>query len=165
MLGGRIVDESVFGGDFAANVWDGGLHGEILNARPNHGAPYTQASAGYEYTLTTQWLPSGLYLLAEYFFNGAANRTDIIPFPDRLFSRVRHQFGFSAGYDLTPLWRVDGLVIADMVKGSAFISPKLSWSVMENVQLSWFMLLFGGHPGSEFGDRANIYAMQLEAYF
>jgi len=165
MLGGRIGDEVVFGGDVAANVWDGGLHGEILNARRKNGAPYTQASAGYEYTLTTSWLPSGLYLLAEYFFNGVAKRMDVAPVSDRLFSRVRHQLGFSAGYDLTPLWRLEGLVIADAVKGSVFVSPKLTWSVMENVELNWFALLFGGHAGSEFSDRANIYSMQLEAYF
>jgi len=165
ILAGRIGDEDVFGGDVAANLWGGGLHGEILNARRSNGVPYTQASAGYEYTLTTPWLSSGLYLLAEYFFNGAAERMDIMPVSDRLFSHVRHQLGLSAGYDLTPLWRLEGVIIADAVKGSAFVSPRLTWSVMENVELNWFVLLFGGHAGSEFGDRANIYSMQLEAYF
>ncbi len=164
-LGGRIGDETVAGGDFSANVWGGGLHAEILNARRRLGAPYTQAVAGYEYTLKNRWLPAGLYLLAEYFFNGAASRADVPEVSDRLFSRVRHQIGFSAGYDLTPLWRLDGVVIADAVKGSVFVSPRLGWSVMEDVQLTGFALLFGGHADSEFGDRANIYALQLEAYF
>ncbi len=163
-LGGRIGVEKVFGGDFAANLWKGNLHAEILSAR-EHGAPYTQATAGYEYTLKNRIFPAGLYLLGEYFFNGAAARVDVRPSVDRLFSRERHQLGLAAGYDLSPLWRLDATLIADVVKGSVFISPRLGWSARENVQVTAFALLFGGHGGGEFSGRANVYALQLEAFF
>ena len=162
---GRIGEETVLGGDFAADVRDGGLHAEALFSRPAQGASWTQVSAGYEYTLTNRWLPSGLYLLAEYFFNGAAGRSAAPAPGDRLSSRVRHLAGFAAGYDLTPLWRLETTVIADAVKGSAFISPRLKWSVAEDVDLTALTLWFTGATGSEFGDRGNVWALQLDAWF
>ena len=73
--------------------------------------------------------------------------------------------GFAAGYDLTPLWRLEGTVIADAVKGSAFVSPRLKWSVAEDVDLTALALWFTGATGSEFGDRGNVWALQLDAWF
>ncbi|MDQ6986646.1 MAG: hypothetical protein Q9M25_02440 [Mariprofundaceae bacterium] len=165
MLAGRIGSETVFGADLAANVSGGGLHGELLHARPANSASYSQLSAGYEYTLSNRLLPEGLYLLGEYFFNGAAKRLALPGAAERLNSRVRHLFGMAAGYDITPLIRIEISSIIDVVKGSAFIAPRVTWSLAENWQLSAFVLAFGGHAGSEFGDRANVYTAQLDVYF
>jgi len=165
LLAGRIGSETVFGADLAANLAGGGLHGELLHARPANSAPYSQLSAGYEYTLSNSLLPEGLYLLGEYFFNGAAKRLTLPGATERLNSRVRHLFGMAAGYDMTPLVRLEVSSIIDAVKGSSFIAPRITWSLAENWQLSAFVLTFSGHAGSEFGDRANIYTAQLDVYF
>ncbi|MDX8392041.1 MAG: hypothetical protein R8K53_05675, partial [Mariprofundaceae bacterium] len=76
-----------------------------------------------------------------------------------------HLFGWAVGYDVTPLIRVEMSGIVDSVKGSRFIAPRVTWSLAENWELSAFTLAFGGHAGSEFGDRANVYAAQLDVYF
>ncbi|MDQ6971207.1 MAG: hypothetical protein Q9M30_01020, partial [Mariprofundaceae bacterium] len=137
LLAGRMGSETVYGLDMAANVLDGGLHGEMLHARPQGKASYSQLSSGYEYTLTNRIFPQGLYLLGEYFFNGAAQR--VLPGAgDRLNSRVRHLFGLSAGYDLTPMLRLQFSAILDPVKGSVFAAPRLSWSLAENIDLAAF---------------------------
>jgi len=164
LLGGRMGIEQVLGADIAANLLEGGLHGEWLHARPAGGVSYHQLSAGYEYTLMNAAVPEGLYLLGEYFFNGAAGRT-LVGATDRLNSTVRHLAGFSAGYDLTPLLRLDVTTILDMVKGSSFVAPKLTYSLAQNLELSGFAYLFSGHAGSEFGPRTNLYIAQFDAYF
>ncbi len=162
---GLIGRERIFGADVTTNLWDGGLRLEVMHARPRGGTSYTQAIFGYDYTLTSDIFPAGLYLLAEYFFNGAPELSLQPSNIDRLNSRVRHQLGLSAGYDLTPLWRLDGLYIQDLSKGSRFFSPKLTWSAMENVDISLFAFLFSGNTTSEFGLRKNLYALQAEVYF
>jgi hypothetical protein len=164
VLAGRIGGEDVFGADISANVLEGGLHGELLHARPAGYAPYSQLSAGYEYTVTNALFPSGLYLLGEYFYNGAAGR-NLPGSGDRLNSTVRHLAGFSAGYDITPLIRLAFSAILDPVKGGAFAEPSLTWSLGNNLELSTYCLLFGGNAGSEYGGRQQIFAMQFDAYF
>ncbi len=165
MMLGLIGRERVFGIDATTNLWDGGIRLEAMHARVKGGASYTQAVFGYDYTLTSNLFPAGLYLLAEYFFNGSPEQRRIASNMDRLNSRVRHQLGLSAGYDLTPLWRLEGIYIQDLSKGSRFFSPSLTWSVEENVDISLFAFLFSGGSTSEFGLRSNLYALQIEVYF
>jgi len=163
LLAGRMGSEQVAGADFAANVLDGGLHGEMLRARPSGASAYTQLSAGYEYTVLNAAFPEGLYLLGEYFFNGAAGRVNGAN--ERLNSTVKHLAGLSAGYDLTPLLRLEASTILDVVKGSSFVAPKLTCSLARNLELSVFGYIFAGPAGSEFGARTNLYVAQFDAYF
>jgi len=78
---------------------------------------------------------------------------------------VCHQLGLSAGYDLTPLWRLDGLYIQDLSRGGRFFSPRLTWSAREDLDITLFAFLFSGNAVSEFGLRRNLYALQAEFYF
>ncbi len=190
VLAGWLDQERVFGGELAANLWQGTVRLEVLHARPDEARSYTQAVAGYDYTLTNALFPDGLALLVEYFYNGAAQdfrlpvtRTTPTGLPtlpqvgslppsslrltstNRIESRTPHQLGFSAGYDLTPLWRVDGLAIVDLEQGSYFVAPRLAWSATASLTLTVGAHLFGGVAGSEFGSRAHLYLAQLELFF
>lgn len=190
VLVGQVDHEIIAGGELAANLLEGTLRLEVLHARPDDARAFTQAVVGYDYTLSTSLFPSGLSLLAEYFYNGAARaipdlralRTVTGPLPlsaqpglpvsplrlvqsNRLESRTRHQLGLAAGYDLTPLWRLDGLAIVDLVEGSYFLAPRLAWSATRSVTLTLGAQLFGGVTGSEFGDRAQVYLAQFELFF
>jgi len=165
MTVGKIGVERVLGGDVAANVADGTFRVEAMQAWPKGGKAYAQASIGYDYTLSNDAFPEGLYLLVEYFYNGAPGAAPVLAPVDRLYSLARHAAAFSAGYDITPLWRLDGTVIWDASDNSRFFLPNLTWSASENLDISLFALLFGGKQVSEFGRRNNLYALQAEIYF
>ncbi|MEE8544812.1 MAG: hypothetical protein V3T29_03275 [Alphaproteobacteria bacterium] len=166
LLGGRIGDETVLGLDLAANLWQGGIRLEALVGRPETGGRYAQLAAGYDYTLATALFPAGLYLLAEYFYNGAALGGPLPLLPsDRLESRNGHFLGLSAGYDLTPLWRLDGLVIWDLTGSSLFFSPQLTWSASAAIDVSLFAQVFAGDRTSEFGAFENAIFLRLELFF
>lgn len=165
LTAGRVGVETVLGGDVAANIADGTLRLEAMQAWPRGGNRFAQVSAGYDYTLTNDAFPDGLYLLIEYFYNGAPGAAPSLAPVDRLYSLARHSVGVSAGYDLTPLWRLDGTVIWDASDNSRFFLPNLTWSASENIDISAFALLFGGDAASEFGRRENLYALQAEVYF
>ena len=165
MTAGKIGVERVLGGDVAANIFDGTFRVEAMQAWPKGGKAYAQASVGYDYTLSNDVFPDGLYLLAEYFYNGAPGTAPNLEPVDRLYSLARHAVGLSAGYDITPLWRVDGTVIWDANDNSRFFLPSLNWSAAENLDIILFALLFDGKQASEFGRRNNLYALQLELFF
>jgi len=165
LIAGRIGMERVLGGDVAANLMDGMLRLEGMQSWPKHAQGFAQISAGYDYTLTNSAFPTGLYLLVEYFYNGAPGDAPGLAPADRLYSRARHAFGVSAGYDLTPLWRLESTLIWEASSGSRFLLPKLTWSASENVDVTVFALLFGGSRRSEFGRRENTWALQADAYF
>ena len=165
-LVGRIGSENVVGLDFSGNLWGGAVRFEGLVGRPGSRDRYGQTAVGYDYTLAGKIFPAGLYLLAEYFYNGAARGAAPAPVPsDRLESRNRHFLGFSAGYDLTPLWRIDGLTIWDVTGGSLFVSPRLTWSAAANIEVSAFAQLFTGGRRSEFGTAHDAYLLRLEWFF
>ena len=163
---GRIGDDNILGLDLAGNLWEGGIRFEGLLGRPFGGDTYAQVATGYDYTLVTALLPDGLYLLAEYFYNGVATgRPPSLTPADRLESRNQHLLGFSAGYDLTPLWRLDGLAIWDPEGSSLFFSPKLTWSASADIELSLFAQLFAGDTDSEFGQANDAYLLRFEVFF
>ena len=84
---------------------------------------------------------------------------------DRLESRERHFLGVSAGYDLTPLWRLDGLMIWDVEGESLFLSPRVTWSAAANIEVSAFAQLFSGGSESEFGAAHDAFLLRLEWFF
>ncbi len=166
LLLGRIGDETVAGLDFAGNLWGGGIRLEAMAGWPEREGSYAQLAAGYDFTLRNQAFPAGLYLLAEYFYNGAALGTTAPPrTADRLESRNGHFLGLSAGYDLTPLWRLDGLAIWDLVGQSAFLSPQLTWSATADIDVTLFAQLFLGDASSEFGGLEDAYFLRFELFF
>jgi len=165
LTAGRIGVERVIGGDVAANIMEGTFRLEAMRAWPRHGQGFAQISIGYDYTLANSTFPAGLHLLAEYFYNGAPGDAPSLTPVDRLYSRARHTVGAVAGYDLTPLWRLEGMLIWEASNGSRFFLPKLTWSASEDVDVTAFALLFGGGQASEFGRRENTYALQADVYF
>ena len=166
MMVGAIGHERIAAVDLFANVNDGGLYVEAVFADPKQTGRYTQFVAGYDYTINNDLLPAGLRLLIEYFYNGAASPlTALATASDRLNSVARQQLGVSAGYDLTPLWRLQGTAIFDLDQGSRFVSPQLAWSAADNIDVSAFAMLFYGRAGSEYGGQKHLYALQFQYYF
>ena len=164
LLGGRIGDENVAGLDLTGNVGDAGARLELMQSWQGPRGSYAQLSTGIDYTWTTDWLPNGLYLAAEYFYNGAPG-ISLTAQPDRLQSLSRQLVGLLAGYDLTPLWRLDLLGIADVTRRGWFIAPRLTWSVVENVDLSFIGQWPGGRPDAEFARYNRLLAARLDWYF
>lgn len=166
LLAGRIGDEDVIGIDLTTNLYGGGARIEAAQSWPDVGRDFQQISGGYDITLTHDLFPSGLYVLFEYFYNGAADGSAVSAIPsDRLETRRRNFAGFSAGTDLTPLWRLDGLVLADLEKHSYALAPALTWSAAEDIEAVFALQFFAGDPASEYGDGEHILFTRIEVFF
>ena len=163
LMAGRINNENMFGADVTGNLGDAGVRLEWMQARNPLEGGYGQLSAGIDYTWHQAWFPNGLYMALEYFYNGAAGSPRFNQ--DRLNSRSNHLLGGILGYDLTPLWRIDLLLIADLQQSGWFMSPSLTWSADENVDISVFAQLPQGGGSSEFAVFEPLYAVRADWYF
>ena len=165
VMGGQFGDEKIVGLDLTGNLGDGGGRVEVIRSASGVAGAYTQLSAGYDYTVTSDLFADGLYLAIEYFYNGAAPDLPD-PLANRLQSVSPSLWGAQIGYDLTSLWRADFLMLADFSHRSLFYLPRVSWSMTENIDLSIFAQLIDRGDGmGEFSGSNNLYAMQMEWYF
>lgn len=165
VMGGLFGSERVFGIDLSGNIGDGGGRLEVVRSTSGLNGTYTQLIAGYDYTLSHTWLPEGLYLAIEYFYNGASSLSTSLASQDRLQSLSRSLWGGMLGYDLTALLRFDFLLLADLTRRSIFYAPSVTWSVTDSVDLAVVAQLTRDGQGGEFSSQRPLYAMQLDWYF
>ncbi len=166
----RIGAEHMLGVDLTGNLGDAGVRLEWMQGSllpGNRSGSYGQLIAGIDYTWQSRTLPNGLYMALEYFYNGAAAPfATLLPAAgDRLNSRSRHLLGGMLGYDLTPLWRGELLLIVDPGHGGSFIAPSLKWSLREDLELTLLAQLPNGRGVAEFAGFEPLYALRADCYF
>ncbi|RMH61777.1 MAG: hypothetical protein D6678_02765 [Zetaproteobacteria bacterium] len=161
LLLARTGEEKIVGFDLTGNMHDAGYRFEGLRASGGAMGSYAQIVIGLDGTWRRDYLPNGLYLALEYFFNGARQGGQRVI--DRVQALSRQQLGALAGYDLTPLWRLDLMVLADLEQTGLFFAPRLRWSFKENVDIE----LLGQWPGGRgaYAAFSPTTALQLKYYF
>jgi len=165
IMGGIFGDEHLFGIDLSGNIGDGGGRLELVRSTSGLNGAYTQLTAGYDYTITHAWVPEGLYLAIEYFYNGASSFSPVLTMQERLQSLSRSLWGGMLGYDLTELIRFDFLLLADLTRRSLFYAPSVTWSVTDSVDLAVVVQLTDDGRSGEFSSQKPLYAVQLDWYF
>ena len=148
--------ERVFGGiDFAGYIGDAGLYGEIVTLEDNKGNQELSLLLSGNYNFE-----NSLYIMAEYFSNGGWNA----PWTGISYEGEDYA-GIEASYDLTPLSRWNNFLIINLDDRSYFFSPKLTSSLLENLDLSLGLQIFGGNKKGEYGQSENRFYSDLEWYF
>ncbi|MFP8874146.1 MAG: hypothetical protein VCB42_06375, partial [Myxococcota bacterium] len=182
-----IFDEAPTAGiDLAANLWEAAGRTEIVYTHPERDIWPVDASAPYR--LPDFWqvvvsldynfdLGNGLYVLAEYLYNGnalgfgAGKAGPLLPFlrrvdtiedidgvtPDRfggsrVFTGSANLTGIQAGYELTAELRLNFLVIYDWDGQSAVFYPSLSYSPLPWLEVNLSVQGTAGQRLSQYGD-------------
>ena len=185
LTAGRFVNRYVLGFDFAGQVWDIALFGEIAYIMEDHTTIYPVAdtdtffgfrldetnndyfrgSIGAEYVFENSFS-----VLIEYYYNGKGardpqnyNLTNLITGEE--LSLGRHYLFSSFGYDIMPLLRGDVAVYFSLTDFSVLISPSLEYSITENLYLNAGAQLGVGDDGDEYEMRSDLYYIQLRYYF
>ncbi len=160
----RSGRDDVLGADFAGNLGDAGIHMEY--SRTLRG-PKRQWVLGADINHVGPWLPNGLYLAVEYFFNAVPSPAPLPAFSSggtELQSRSHQLLGMHAGYDLTPLWRLEAIVIQDLERRSRAVMPSLQYSPEEDMEIQGSVQWFTGARG-EFAAMNSIAFLRLQYYF
>lgn len=176
LLGGKTaVSTASFmaGGDFAGNLLDGTLHGELAYFTPQVRTPYWKAGLGYDYTVpdTTRWSwLKDATLVAEYYHvgNGATNPAQYNFGPVLAGTEVtvaQDYFGATFSEDLHPLVKASAVAIVNADDGSTFAAPTLTWNALTNLYLSASVQRFSGNRSTEFGRQPNLGVLMAQYYF
>ncbi len=145
---GRIGAERIAGADVTGNLGEATARLEWMQAQGGAEGGWGQVAAGADGVWSSRVFPAGLYLAIEYFHNGAAGRP--ARHADRLSSRARHLLALAAGYDLTPLFRLELSTILDPARGGWFAQPSLRWSAADAADVSFVAQRAAGPAGSDF---------------
>ena len=182
ILVGSFASDWVFGADFAANLRGAAVRGEATFTDPDVGDRFWQVVAGADYTFS---LGSGLYAAVEHLYNenrvsaevtlpfgvtvetgtaliAAAQRSSLT----RITTITLHQTAVMFGYDLTPLVRFDVACLYDWSGPSTAFVPSLTWSALDNLELSVSGQLFYGPDGrSDYGGQSPLLILRGDLYF
>jgi len=163
---GEVGSERIFALDVTGNV--GNATGRVEWQQSWHGlhGDFGQFVVGLDGTWTNAWLPEGLYLAVEYFYNGLTTpNVKQAAELSMLQSSSRQLLGMLTGYNITPLWRADLTWLFDLEKSSMFISPSVRWSASNDVDLTILAQLPTSNSNGEFSKLHNVLMLNIEYYF
>ena len=182
----KIDTATLIGGDFATNLGDAALRGELTEtwyAGDVGPDPKLQAVLSLDYTAP---LGAGLYVLVEHFYNQlVADRASALAALEspglsedsglravgasrapQLVTFARNQTGLQLGYDLTPLLRANVLWLHDWNGPSEALVPSLVWSPLDTLELSAGVQLFGGNGNrGEYGGLPTLWILRADVFF
>lgn len=165
LVGGKFLQDEIFGFDFSGDVKKAGIRGEFLYDRAEFGSDFVQLAFGVDYGFE-----NSLYLAAEYFLNGQGTNkaATIIPFPataNQLQTIHENFFTVHAKYDLFPLWTVLLETAIDVNGGSVFVIPETQFLPFDWLEVVLGALLPAGKGGGEFSAVPNVYYLETQFFF
>ena len=149
-MGGSFEKGFVLGGDFAGNLFDAGVRGEMLYAENPAGDRFVRFILGADYQVSSR-----LYCLIEYQHNGEGT-TDIEQYDigavigGRTLNVGKDYLFATMAYQIHPLVSLSVGANINLIDGSGFLSPVGSYSVSSNIVLSFGGLLAYGGMGTEY---------------
>lgn len=167
VLGGFYRNRLAAGGGWAGSIGMAGFKGEFTGYLS---ADDRQSKTAFVAAISGDYLfENNLFLVVEGLYNhqGGQNRFSLIGqdlAPDNP-SFSRYQLTTRVSYPFSPLvsGSFTGVVYPD--EQGAFLSPQLSWSVIENVDLMLLGQFFAGSSNSLFSDAGTVAAGSLRWNF
>lgn len=162
---GEFRSDKVIGFDFAGEIMDSGLRGELTVTDPEDDDGFIRLLLSWDYTFR-----SSLYLLFEYLHNGGnlgegASTASLTTFTGELVTKKSNLLASGAGYDLTPLIRLGSTMIFDLDYGGIFWAPSIKYNILPEMDWTVGGLLFAGDEGSEFSGLPDAGYTSIEWYF
>ena len=164
-MAGRFRGDTVAGVDFAGQVANIGVRGELTQTDSANEGAFTRAVVGADYTFA-----NSLSLNIEMYYNGQGASDPAAYTFNRLLSGEiqslarRYQGGY-LGYDITPLLRWNNYLIVNLDDDSVFFAPSLLYSLTDNMETSLGVQAFNGDSGTEYGMLQDLFFVQLQWFF
>ncbi len=166
-IGGIFDDHWVIGGDFAGNLLDAGVRGELIvsTERENLSSNFTTFILGADYQFTSK-----LYALIEYHHNGEGKTDRTLYELERLINGeilnlARDYLAVQVMYQIHPLVNTSFSTIGNMNDGSRFFTGAASYSVTENASLTLGGQIFTGDQFTEYWYYPVSIFLKGEFYF
>ena len=165
LIAGRFRSERVVGGDIATELGGAGIRAELTLNDRDEGASYQRAVLALDYAF-----PNTLTVSGELYYNGAGatdrSAYDFVSlFAGRIQNVGRRYFGGYLSYEITPLFKTVNYLVVNLADHSRFLSPRLVYSLRQNLEVTFGAQLFAGSAGSEYERLNDAYFAQLQWFF
>jgi len=162
---GKYWQDRIVGLDFATQVGDAGLHGELTSTMPNSGPNYRKLVLGMDYAFANT-----LTLSAEAYASSQTRQELLAQFAQNpQLAQVqpfgRRYGGFAASYEITPLLKLAAYWLFNLSEHGRFFSPTLTYSISDNLTFAGGAQFFAGSSDSDFGRGKNLGYLQLQYFF
>lgn len=163
--GGRFGSDNVIGLDLAGQIGQAGVRAELTHVRPREGKAFNRSLVGIDYAFANT-----LTLSAElYRDGGGADSMAAYDFVALVTGSrqtlAQHYLGLHAGYDITPLLKLNTDVVLNLDDRSRFVAPSITYSIRTNLDGSLGVRLFSGPTGSEYARPPNAAYLSLQWFF
>lgn len=162
---GQVPEGKLLGLDAAGQAGDAGVRAEWTVTRNTDGRTPHRVLLGWDYAFANT-----LTLSAEFYFDGAGSpdpsRYDVAGLlAGRRQTVGRRYAGLYARYEFTPLLKWESWLASNLGDRSTYFSPRLTYSVRENLDLAIGAQFYSGRRGTEFGERSNLRFAWLQWFF
>ena len=161
LLGGMHGGDPFFGASWAGDIADAGFRGEVVTKKISDESkiffPPIRKDWSSTFVLSADYtFRNNSYLHTEILFNQVGVTDNAAAFRPAslsmgLLSPARWSVFQEFSFDAHPLVRVSGFYIFNPNDNSAAFVPSATWSVVENVDVSFFGLIFSGKTTTEYG--------------
>ena len=162
---GRFRGDEMVGLDLAGQVGAAGVRAELSRARPRFGSTFIRSLVGIDYAFAnTLTLSTELYRDG----SGAASTAayDFLSLTSGSRQTLaRRYLGLRAGYEITPLLKLNTDLVLNLDDRSRFIAPSLSYSIRTNLDATFGLRRFSGAAGSEFARVPNAATASMQWFF
>lgn len=165
ITGGRFGGDEVIGLDLAGQIGQAGGRAELTRVRPRVGKAFVRSLVGIDYAFANT-----LTLSAEIYRDGSgADRTagyDFVALASGSRRTLAQRYlGLHAGYEITPLLKLNTDIVLNLDDRSRFIAPSITYSIRTNLDGSFSVRWFGGRTGSEYARPPDAAYLSLQWFF
>lgn len=165
LTAGRFRGDRVVGLDVAGQIGKAGVRAELTHVRPRQGKAFVRSLVGIDYAFANT-----LTLSAELYRDGsgAAHTTGYDFVALATGSRqtlARHYLGLHAGYEITPLLKLNADFVLNLDDRSRFVAPSITYSIRTNLDGSLGLRWFSGTPASEYARPPDAAYLTLQWFF
>lgn len=157
--------DKILGFGFDGYIKEAGFRGEASFTKKDNKKEFARVVIGFDHNFTPK-----LYAVAEYFYNGGAEK-DVSEFINSFeFSRQaltirKHILGTGIEYELSGITKLANYLFYDFEGKSIFVNPEFRYNIFTNLDLSAGIQFFSGSNSSEFGSYKNTYYVQAKYFF
>ena len=163
--GGRFRGDSVIGVDLAGQIGQAGVRAELTRVRTRLGQDFTRSLVGIDYAFANT-----LTLSAEFYRDGGGTDSsaayDFLALASGLRQTLaQHYLGLHAGYEITPLLKLNTDIVLNLDDRSRFVAPSITYSIRTNLDGSFSVRWFSGPTGSEYARPPGAAYLSLQWFF
>ena len=170
--GGLSGNDLACGFSWSGSIRGGGFRGELsyyypVIDRESFDDQEVVTSISYDYTFS-----NSLYLQFSGLYNGfgapdssSVSLTTLSRVTAKSLIPKRYALYGEIAYQLTPLWHLDFAASVSPTDGSLYLSPAVTISVLDNLDLLFLGQIFIGKPGDLYGGASDIVTASLKWSF